>query len=390
MNELELMQSISKYFARFSEQVKILNSNGEFSINIVAENLLVKILDIVYDLNLENLNHSDSGNYSAIDLLDKSPERKISFQITSTPSIDKVKDCIHKYFSNGVYKDANTLNIYILTTKQRSYSADSIQNKIDEEINILIKEGVIKEKEEIDFKFNSNVNILDKTDLYKKLSADNDLDKIINLEKLVKKQFGLIEEKDELTHYYRQLKNMYYDTVMDDDKGMTLNQIYIEPSFSIIKTAFKKDDSRFPKNENKKFYHADSRYKVHEFVEDTFNGNNPLELSKQHRLVLILGYPGQGKSSFCKKTINDYILKNKVKNKPIFYFQLRNIRQAREFIYNPITVLHDEASTMTEQELNKFEFNKSLLILDGLDELYMRENLKLEEIDKLCIELVRS
>lgn len=127
MNQLELMQSISKYFARFSEQIKILNANNEFSINIHAENLLVNVLNIVYDLELKNVNQSISGNYAAIDLLDS--ENRISYQITSTSTIDKVKDCIQKYFRNAIYKEADYLNIYILTTKQDSYSDNALQKK---------------------------------------------------------------------------------------------------------------------------------------------------------------------------------------------------------------------------------------------------------------------
>lgn len=104
-------------------------------------------------------------------------------------------------------------------------------------------------------------------------------------------------------------------------------------------------------------------------------------------MILILGYPGQGKSSFCKKILNQYILKEKQRVKDIYYFALRNIRQVKDFMFNPLKTLYEEACFDTEQELNKYDFYKSVLVLDGLDELYMREGLKLEEIDKLCKEL---
>ncbi|MDF2189338.1 SMEK domain-containing protein [Paraflavitalea sp. CAU 1676] len=389
MNQIDLLQSISKYFARFSEQVKILNGNNEFHINIHAENLIVKVLNIVYDLNLVNLNQSKNGNYSAIDLLNVSQVKKVSFQVTSTSSIDKVKDCIQKFFRNGVYKDASELNIYILTNKQRSYSRQSIQHKIEEEINLVKSQDPSFNKEAFNFTFEPEINIIDKTDLYKKLNSDNDLEKIFQLEKYIQKQYGIIEEKQELSEYYRGLKDMYYDTVMSDERGMTLDQIYTEPSFSILHSAFSRDDDRFRNKDKQKFYEADARYKIIEFFEDLEEGRNPLCLQKTNKLILILGYPGQGKSSFCKKFINDYILKSKTDLRQIFYFPLRSVRQVREFIYNPLSVLYSEACSFIEKPLDKSEFNKSLLILDGLDELYMRENLKLDEIDRLCIELVR-
>ncbi len=390
MNQMVLLQNISKYLARFSEQIKILNSNHEFSINTHAENILINILNIVYDLNLKNLNHSESGNYSAIDLLDDTSQEKISFQITSTYKIKKVKDCLSTFFRNGIYEKASVLNIFILTSKQEEYSNEVIQKQISKEIDTLVKKNKIKDKYAINFQFNSENNIFDKRDLYNKLNSDNDLDKIQHLEGYLRKQFDILDEKENLSNYYQRIKNMFYDVVMDDEKGMTLDQIYTQPSFSVINTAFKKDDVRFKKKSSEKFYAADERYKIHEFIDDVFKNKNFLELKKLHRLILILGYPGQGKSSFCKKMMHDYIFQEKTNEKPLFYFQLRNIRQVREFIYNPITILHDEALSNTEQTLDRNQFAKSFLILDGLDELYMRDNLKLEDIDKLCVELVRS
>ena len=41
MNRQETLFRISQLLSRFTEQVKILNSNGEFSINIHAENILI-------------------------------------------------------------------------------------------------------------------------------------------------------------------------------------------------------------------------------------------------------------------------------------------------------------------------------------------------------------
>lgn len=53
MNQQEILFRISQLLSRFTEQVKILNSNGEFSINIHAENILINILNIIYDCKLK-------------------------------------------------------------------------------------------------------------------------------------------------------------------------------------------------------------------------------------------------------------------------------------------------------------------------------------------------
>jgi predicted metal-dependent hydrolase len=98
MNQQDNLSLISKYLSRFKEQVKILNKNGEFSINIHAENILIKILNILFDASFENVNYIDGKNYDSIDLQDKS--KKIGIQITATSTISKVKDTLKTYIKN--------------------------------------------------------------------------------------------------------------------------------------------------------------------------------------------------------------------------------------------------------------------------------------------------
>lgn len=390
MTRMELLQNVAKYCSILSAELNILNANNELSINIHAESVFQEALNIVYDLQLRNLNATDKGNFAAIDLLDDTnPGKKVAFQITSTSSIEKIKDCIEKYFRRGVYKMADELNVYILMAKQKSYSQKVIDAKIDREIKMLIEKGEIKKSSDVHFSFTNN-NIFDHIDLRAKLDRDNDYDKMVAVEQCLRKQCEKIEQRNNLIPYYRKLKNMVHEVVMDDENGMTLRDIYTEPSFSILHTAFHAQDERFDKKGRQKFCSVDRRYKIYEFIADTFNGDNCLQLKNDYRFVLMLGYPGQGKSSFCKVMLNKYIEGGNNNRKPIFYFQLRNIRKAKEFISDPMSVLYNEACEQTGEMLERFVLNTSVLVLDGLDELYMRDNLKLDEIDRLCIELARA
>jgi uncharacterized protein YjbI with pentapeptide repeats/ribosomal protein L23 len=384
MNQIVLLQNISKYLARFSEEVTILNGNNEFHINTHAENLLISLLNAIYDLSLVNMNYSKRGNYAAIDLLDK--ENKVSFQVTSDPDAKKIKSTIESYFAHKRYETASTLNIYILTDKLKTRQT-VINTKINDEKKKLVSSKEISSLDNLPFEFDVQENIFDKRRLYKDLNAINDIDKIKKVEAILKKSFDIIEEESELSTYHNSLKSLYYDVVMDDENGMTLDQIYIEPSFSLHYNTvnFKKTDKSISE---KKFYSADHRYKIHEFIEDYLKGENHLNCSSSSRLFLVLGYPGQGKSSFLKRFINDYLKSTRNKEKPLYYFQLRNIRNVREFIEKPLHILHEEACFQLEIDIDKFRFHKSFLLLDGLDELYMRENLKLEDIDKVCKELI--
>ena len=49
MNQEYKLYRISQLLSRFREQAKILNSNGEFSINIHAENILINLLNNAID-----------------------------------------------------------------------------------------------------------------------------------------------------------------------------------------------------------------------------------------------------------------------------------------------------------------------------------------------------
>lgn len=245
MNQIELLQKIATYLARFKEQVEILNSNGEFSINIHAENLLVKLLNVLYDLELENLNKSEAQNYASIDLRDD--KKGMAFQVTATSGIGKIKETIEKYFRNEIFRKSSILNIFIITGKQRSYSEKSISDKVEQEIKFLIETGKIKQRSEIFFNFNANVNVLDNKNIYNDLYKLNNMDKIISIEKILREQFDKIDEQKNLTKYYKKQKNSFYDIVMDDEKGLTLNKLYVDPAFNIFYNSLKSGDERIQK-----------------------------------------------------------------------------------------------------------------------------------------------
>jgi len=75
MNQEYKLYRIAQLLSRFREQVKILNSNGEFSINIHSENILIHILNVIYNCNLKNVNYEERKTYPSIDLKWKAHSR---------------------------------------------------------------------------------------------------------------------------------------------------------------------------------------------------------------------------------------------------------------------------------------------------------------------------
>lgn len=85
MNQQKLLFRISQLLSRFTEQVKILNSNGEFSINIHAENILIScplkspfLRDVVLTQYLANfLKHATKSFHGSFEVIDRSRQKNV-------------------------------------------------------------------------------------------------------------------------------------------------------------------------------------------------------------------------------------------------------------------------------------------------------------------------
>src|SRR5215203_1551950 len=179
MKQQELLLLISKYLSRFSEQVKILNKNGEFSINIHAENVLINILNIVFDGDFENVNYIEGKNYDTIDLRDK--KGKYSVQVTATSAITKIKDTLGGYIKNEHYKNYKELKILVLTGRQEKYSQEAIDKIIHPH-----------------YVFDGGQGIIDLSTIYLLLNKQNDLTKILAVKELLQSQFSDVSPKEKV------------------------------------------------------------------------------------------------------------------------------------------------------------------------------------------------
>ena len=99
-------------------------------------------------------------------------EARIAYQITSIPSIQKIKDTLKKFVDYELYTKYDRLIIYVLTEKQKTYQAKGLDEII---------QGL--------FSFGIENNVLDYRDLLKKIS-DFPLDKLCSVQKILEQQFG--------------------------------------------------------------------------------------------------------------------------------------------------------------------------------------------------------
>ena len=238
MNQKDLLSSISKYLSRFQAQVGILNANSEYDINIHAENVLIPILNLIYGANLVNTNYFDSKNNVAIDLIDES--KKIMFQVTSTDTLDKIKSTLKKTLTSKYKSKVGTLYIYMLRVKKPKYSQ-------------FVFDSITKGK----IKFNYEKHVIDSGDLYRELSKLNDLDIIIKVEEILRKQFSDLNLNEDFSFdKFEEFKVLYRESCLTNFSrinffGLSVNSInrpreidlyslFVKPRFSPINSGFDK------------------------------------------------------------------------------------------------------------------------------------------------------
>jgi energy-coupling factor transporter ATP-binding protein EcfA2 len=359
MNQLKLLQRISQLLARFSEQVKILNANGEFSINIHAENVLIKILNELFDCKLENVNYTEKNNYPAIDLRDK--KKRLSFQITSSENINKVKHTLKKFLENDLDKNYDQVYIFILTEKQSSYSQESIDKLVNGQI-----------------KFDVKSNIIDKQYIYSKLNENNDINQIKRIFQLLEEQFS---DKNELTKW-----QTYTGTLDNYDS-------YLSKKFEFlgVKGFSPKINNTLVKLKLMNLYVP---LRLQYFEQKVSSKQKPLEfldeLNKKNFIVL-LGDPGAGKSTLLKyaalklieqrKSNIDFSLSIPIYIKATEYanYYQHNQKKLSEFIINHFDKKYEKIF------LEALEKHQLVLLLDGLDEINDKHlrNQVIEEIEDM-------
>ncbi|MBK7181188.1 MAG: SMEK domain-containing protein [Chloroflexi bacterium] len=151
MTRQELLQRSSYLLGRFAYEVKVANATGLFDINTIAEDFLIPIFAMVFNCpDLRNQNRIQM-NFPAVDLGCKTS--RISIQITSDSSSNKVRETLEKFESHNLSSDFDSLYVYVITERQNSYTSQKLTAAANK----------------LSIKFDTSTNILDFRDLAKKL-----------------------------------------------------------------------------------------------------------------------------------------------------------------------------------------------------------------------------
>jgi len=144
--EQKYIEDIVRNLSFITTTIKRFNKLNLYDLNIHSEDFFCSLLNIVYNLNLTNLNIKDK-NTPSIDLGDI--DKKICYQITSTNDSSKIKKTISKFEKYNLYNNFNELFILLLKNKKNYTTTFVINGK---------------------YKF-SNQNIMDIDDLILKIKS---------------------------------------------------------------------------------------------------------------------------------------------------------------------------------------------------------------------------
>ncbi|MFN3195276.1 MAG: SMEK domain-containing protein [Chlorobiota bacterium] len=191
--------------ALLMKQVELRNGIKQYDLTLLCENFFKDVLNVVYDLNLENLNH-ERTNSPGIDL--GCEKNKIAYQITSTKTTQKVNKTL-KALTDEQKQEYKRVVVFIIGSKQGSYNA-------------------VKEKVSSPLDFKSDNDIMDIKDLLKDIVVLSP-SQLEGLFSLFKSQFRRVsielEVVDEEGNYASSLANI--EESIPNKKPITANS-YLE------------------------------------------------------------------------------------------------------------------------------------------------------------------
>ncbi|SNR97728.1 SMEK domain-containing protein [Flavobacterium sp. ov086] len=148
-NQQKEIIEINEYLVKWIYEIQISNSNTYYDINKIAEGFCLRLLNLIYGFELEDLN-KEQINFPGIDLGD-SVSSKVAFQITSDSRLRKIRESLEK-FERCNYKERFPAGIRFLllkSEKKRFRKIDDYREIFNQKTDILFPSDLLKEIENI-------------------------------------------------------------------------------------------------------------------------------------------------------------------------------------------------------------------------------------------------
>ena len=159
--------------------------------------------------------------------------------------------------------------------------------------------------------------------------------------------------------YRRKILNRFEEeAIFGNERGVALKDVYVEPEFRVYrecineesKNLFKEDEEFFFEDERREkdnflIFKDENERELHSFVYSILRGDyekKEIFKAESPSVILLLGYPGGGKSSFCKKFIYDYCNNRTNLDRDVYLLELRRLSYKQELINSPLEVIKKE------------------------------------------------
>ncbi|MEZ5040302.1 MAG: pentapeptide repeat-containing protein [Saprospiraceae bacterium] len=187
-----------------------------------------------------------------------------------------------------------------------------------------------------------------------------------------------LENNQNKRKYYNQIASFFHQPVLNDYR-IKLSEIYLELGFEIHNRNWQEDK----KVANQIEFSGEN---IHDYILNNFLKEKPKYglKAESSRILLLLGQPGQGKSSFCYRLVHD-LLPDWPPDRDLVFLRLRDLINPRDFLIRPF----QEITIFFRSKGIEVSLDNALIVLDGLDELYMTEGLTNVEINQFFFFITR-
>jgi len=193
-------------------------------------------------------------------------------------------------------------------------------------------------------------------------------------------------QDQEKIKYYDQIRALYQEQLIDND-AIQLSEVYIEPNFAIHKRCLPRNEWENYKIRNN-YAECDEEIDIHKYVNEFFLKREKLfhSESEKSQILLLFGYPGQGKTSFCYRLILDQIERSSSPDRDLAFIELAKISEDEDFLKAPFQV----SETIIKKKIGSFNKHKALIIIDGLNELFIAQGIEDSSIENFFNNLSNS
>lgn len=228
--------------------IQVTNKSGYFDINVDMENFCAKLLNKVYGYRFFNANTIEK-NAHFVDLFDE--DNRLSIQVTSDNSADKIKNTIKGFLKDELYEKYDNLKFFMIAGKLNTQIHFDTQGKFD---------------------FNNKKDILDFEDISRDINKLEEIETINGIAEYIDsyvKESGILIDFQELKEKY---KKIYYNQVVENfierkvysHDETSYNRIYLNEALNQSKKVILLSDAGFGKSEALK----DFCHEINEGIED--------------------------------------------------------------------------------------------------------------------------